>query len=98
MPRLKLAPAQYRDPVGDIRRVVFSSLGRQFKAGGEGGGAKLGDKLLHRVAFVAEALAPEIAIKARWVPRPVREFMRERGVIGLGVAERLDVRHAQKVL
>ena len=33
--------------------------------------AKLGDKFFPRVTFIAKALTPEIAVKPRFMPRPV---------------------------
>ena len=74
-------------PVGDIGGVILARLKRQFEIGAEESGAQFGDEFLLRVAFIAPALAAEVAVKARRVLRPVRQFMRERGVIALGVAE-----------
>ena len=52
------------DPRGDISGVIVPDLGRQFEVGGQEGRAKFGDKFFHRVAFIAEALAAKIPVKA----------------------------------
>ena len=63
----------YYNPAGEkTLRVIVAKFGRQFEVGGEEGSAKFGDQFLHRVTFVAPPLAPEVAIKARRVFRPVR--------------------------
>jgi hypothetical protein len=54
-----------------IRPVIPAKLRRQIKVGGQKRGAKLGDKFFHGVAFVAKALATEIAVKARFVASPM---------------------------
>ena len=56
-------------------------------------GTELGDQLLAGIAFVAVALAPEVPAEALRMLGPVREFMRERRGVALGIAERLERRH-----
>jgi hypothetical protein len=47
----------------------------QFEVGAQESRAQLGDEFLAAVAFIAPALASEVAVKALRVLRPVREFM-----------------------
>ena len=54
---------EHLDPRFYIRPVIPAKLRRQIKVGGQKRGAKLGDKFFHGVAFVAKALATEIAVK-----------------------------------
>src|SRR6202035_4703626 len=93
-----LVVLQHLDPRRDIGGVVFANLRREFEVGTKESGTELGDKLLDGVAFIAEPLAAEVAVKARRVARPVRSLMRERGVIALGVAEALERRHLHVVV
>lgn len=58
-------------PSGDVGGVVIPDLRRQFQIGTEKRRAEFGNKLLHRVPCIAEALAAEITGKARVVLRPV---------------------------
>jgi len=58
---------EHLDPRFYIRSMILAKLRRQIKVGGQKCGAKLGDKFFHGVAFVAKALATEIAVKARFV-------------------------------
>ena len=85
-------------PSLDIGRVVFSGLRRQIEVSGQEGRAELRDKLFDGIAFIAPSLAPEIPVKARWVPRPVAALVRERCVVGFGVAERLERGHLHPVI
>ncbi len=78
--------------------MIGAGLGGQSKVGGQEGGAKLGDKLFHGVAFIAEALSPEVAVEAGGVAGPVGAFMRKRGVIAFRVAERLKRRHLHVIV
>ena len=60
--------------------MIVAKLRRQIEVGGQKRGAQFGDKLFHGVAFVAKALATEIAVKARGVASPVDCLMRKRAV------------------
>jgi hypothetical protein len=51
--------------------VVLTRLKVEAEVGREEGRAELGDKLLLGVACIAPALAAEIPVKPRRVPRPV---------------------------
>src|SRR5689334_6121413 len=55
--------------------------------------SQLGHELFLPVAFIAPLLAAEIPCKARRVLRPVRELMRESGVVALSVKKTLKRRH-----
>lgn len=82
---------------GGRRFVIFANLRRQIEVGGEERRAQFGDEFFHRIAFIANALAPEIAAEASGMARPVRAFMGERGVIAFGVAERLERQHLHMI-
>ena len=64
------------EPRRDIGRMVLAWLQRQPKVGAWEGGAKLGNKLLACVPFVAPTLPAEIAVEARWMASSV---CKERG-------------------
>ena len=66
---------QHLEPVIEIASVVAARLGGQFEVGAKERRAKLGDERLHRVTLIAPPLAPEIAVKARGVFRPVAGFV-----------------------
>jgi hypothetical protein len=51
--------------------VVVARLGRQAEIGGEEGAAEFGHEFFGGVAFVAPALAPEFAVEAGGVARPM---------------------------
>jgi hypothetical protein len=51
--------------------MILAKLRRQIEIGGQKSGAEFGDKLFHGVAFIAETLAPEIAVKPRFMASPV---------------------------
>src|SRR4051794_26141519 len=70
--------------------MVSAKLGRELQIGANERRAKLRDQLFHRVAVITKALLTEAAVEARRVPRPVRAFMREGGVVAFGIAERVD--------
>jgi hypothetical protein len=59
-----LVVLQYLDPGRDIGSVIAADLGHQVKIGRKECRTQFGDKLLHGVTFIAETLAPEIAVKA----------------------------------
>jgi hypothetical protein len=67
----------------NILGVIGARLAGDAEVGTEEGCAKLRDKLLHRVGFVAEALA-ELAIATRLVAREMAQFVKQGGVVGLG--------------
>ena len=79
--------------MADIGGVVLTRLLRQSKIGRQKRRTKFGDKLFHRVAFIAKALAPEAAVQPRRVPRPVRQLVRESRVIAFSVLEGFKERH-----
>ena len=77
-----LVVAQNGQPIGDIGGVIVANLGRELQIGAQKRRPEFGDKLLDSVAFVAEALAAEIAVQTLLVSRPVRRFVRQRRVVG----------------
>ena len=80
-------------PRRDIGGVVFARFLMQFEVGAQESGAKLGNKFLTAVTFIAIALAAKVTVKALRVLRPVGAFMGEGCVIGLGIAEGFKGRH-----
>src|SRR5208282_2798176 len=77
-------------PIGDIGGVVFTWFKCEVKVGTDEGRSEFGHEFFDRVAFGAETLAAEVAREARRVGGPVRRFVREGGVVALGVAESLE--------
>ncbi len=65
----------------DVGGVVRAGSG-VIEVGAQEGGTQLRDELFHRVAFIAPALAPEIPVKPRGMPRPVRHLMGKGRVVG----------------
>lgn len=59
------------EPGADVSGVILAMPGREVEIGAQERRTKLGDQFFHGVARVTEALAPEIPLKARRVPRPV---------------------------
>jgi hypothetical protein len=51
------------EPAFDVGGVILANLGGQFEVGGEERRAEFGNQLFLGVAFIAPALAPEVAIK-----------------------------------
>jgi hypothetical protein len=51
--------------------VICTRLRGEREVGAKKRSAELGDQLLHGVTFVAEALAIELSVEARFVARPV---------------------------
>ena len=84
-------------PNGYIGRVIVSDFRREFEVGAKERGAQFGNEFFAGIAFVAPALAAKIALDARRVLRPVGGFVRERCVVALRVAERLEGRHLDTV-
>jgi hypothetical protein len=66
-----LVVLQHRDPRCDIGGVILLDFRRELEVGAKERRAKLGDKLLNGVAFIAETMAAEIAVKARRMTREV---------------------------
>jgi hypothetical protein len=64
-----LVVLQHRDPRRDIGGVILADFRREVEVGAEERCAKLGYKLLDGVAFIAETLAAEIAVKSGRVTR-----------------------------
>ena len=73
--------------------MIVADLRGDREIGTEKGRSELGDEFFLRIAFVAEPHAPKIPHQALLVLRPVREFMRQRGGVALGIAEGLEGRH-----
>jgi hypothetical protein len=53
-----LVAFQHLEPVVYVGGVIVAKPGRQFEVGAQEGCAKLGNKLLHGVTFVAKSFAP----------------------------------------
>jgi hypothetical protein len=66
-----MASSPLLNPRRDVGSMILSHLRRQVEIGGKKRGTKLGDKLFHRVTFVAKTLAAKIAVEARRVTSPV---------------------------
>ena len=92
-----LVVLQGLQPMADIGGVILANLRRDPEIGAEEGGTELGDEFFLRVAFIAKPHAPEIPCEALLVFRPVRDLMRQRGGVALGVAEGLEGRHLHMV-
>jgi hypothetical protein len=88
-----LVVLQSFQPSGDIGRVVVPDLRDKLKVGAQESRAKLGNKLLHRIALIAKPLSLKIPVKAARVLRPVGAFMRKGAVIGSRVPEAFKGRH-----
>ena len=58
-------------PRRDIRRMIGTVFEAQPEIGAQERRTQFGNELFAGIAFIAEALAPEIAVKARSVFRPV---------------------------
>ena len=86
------------EPETDIGGVIVANLRWKFQVAAQEGRTKLRDQFLGRIAFVASALAPEVALKAGRVLRPVDAFMGERRIEALGVREGLNRRHLDVVV
>lgn len=69
----------------------------QAQIGAQERRAEFGRQLFAGIAFVAETLAPEIAIKARLMTSRVRAFVRQRGIVALRIPEHLEGRHLDVV-
>ena len=70
-----LVIAQDCQSILDVGRVLFARLRRELKARAQEGSAQFRDQLFGRVAFVAKALAAEVAIESRGMASPVHGFM-----------------------
>ena len=84
-------------PCRDIGGVLFARLLMQFEIGAQESGAKLGNKFLAAVTFVAIALAAQVAVKALRVLRPVGDFVSKSGVVTFSIAEGFKGRHLHVV-
>ena len=71
-----LVVAQNGQPIGDVGRVIFAELGRELQIGAEESRPEFGDKFFDGIAFVAETLAAEVAVKPLLVPRGMRRLVR----------------------
>jgi hypothetical protein len=63
--------SQHFLPGCDIGRVILARFKSKLQIGAQESGAKLGNKFLATVTFVAIALAAQVAVKALRVLRPV---------------------------
>src|SRR3546814_298007 len=88
-----LVVRQDLEPGGYIGSVILADLRRNAEVGAEIGGPDLGDQLLAGIAFVAPALAPQVAVEPGRVARPMCEFMSQGRRVALRVAEGLGRRH-----
>ena len=70
-----LVGPESRDPAGNIGRVVVPDLRDKLKVGAQEGRADLRRQFLHRIRLIAEALLPEVAIEALFVPSPMDLLM-----------------------
>ncbi len=77
--------------------MILAHLRGEVEIGAEEGAAKFGHQLLHGVTGIAPLLAPQIAIEPGFMARPVGAFMRQRGVVAFGIAERLERGHLHEV-
>jgi hypothetical protein len=73
----------------DIGGVIFPNLRREVEIGAKERCAKLGDKLLDGVAFVAKTLATKISRQALTVFCPVGQLVPENGGETFRIAEGL---------
>src|ERR1039457_873346 len=89
----EMASSPFLSPRGDVGGVIVADLRGEFEIGAQESGAQLGNEFLGCIAFVAPALASEIALKTGRMLGPVRRFVRERGVKRFSVAEALYRRH-----
>jgi hypothetical protein len=64
--------SQHFQPGCDVGRMIFARFQSKLQIGAQESGAKLGNKFLATVTFVAIALAAQVAVKALRVLRPVR--------------------------
>jgi hypothetical protein len=71
---------QYGQPAPDIGGVIVAHLRRDTEISRQERRAEFRNQLFARVAFVAEALAPEIPRQALLMLGPVDAFMRELGI------------------
>jgi hypothetical protein len=92
-----LVVAQGFQPMADIGGVILANFRRDPEIGAKESGTELGDQFLLRIAFIAKPHAPEIPCEALLMFRPVRDLMRQRGGVALGIAERLKRRHLHMV-
>ena len=88
---------QHLEPRRDVGSVIVAHVRRDAEIGREKCRSQFRHQLFARIAFVAEALAPEIPRQALLVLGPVHAFMRERGSVALGVAESLERRHLDEI-
>ena len=63
---------QYPKPASDICGVVLAGFNGDAKIGAKKCASEFCYKLLARVTFIAETLAPQVAVKAALVFGPVR--------------------------
>ena len=61
-----------REPVAEIGGVVLADVGRDAEISTEESGTEFRDEFLAGIAFIAEALAAQVAVKAVLGFRPVR--------------------------
>jgi len=59
----KMTSSPFFKPALDVSRVILTGLQLQIKVGRKERAAQFGNQLFGGVAFIAPALAPEIAVK-----------------------------------
>src|SRR5947207_1623499 len=85
------------EPGGDVGSIFLARLKSDFEIGAKERGTQLGDQLLGGIAGITPALAAKIAVETRRMLGRVNEFMEDRAVITLGIAEGLEGRHLHVV-
>ena len=85
------------EPGGDVGSIFLARLKSDLQVGAQERGTQLGDQFLGAIAGIAPALAAKIAVKARGVLGRVNQFMQDRAVVTLGIAESLEGRHLHVV-
>ncbi len=65
-------------PVRKVGGMILAGLKRQFKIGAKESGAQLRNEFLLRIGVAAEAVAAEVAVKARFCAAPMGQLMAKR--------------------
>lgn len=71
-----LVALQNGQPIADISSMILADVRRDAEIGAQERRPKLCHQFLGRIAFIAPALAPEVAVKTALVLRPVGALMR----------------------
>jgi hypothetical protein len=80
------------EPVADVVGMIFPDLRGEAEVDAKEGGAKLCDQLLAGIARVAETLTAEVTIETCCMACPVREFVKDGGIVAFLVLESLKGR------